>query len=139
VAKKKEMTKKEVGFSTPVPDEQQDYMQWLIEVPIEERERMAALLVSYKIEDYPDLIGFTQAIMAEIIRGNLSLLVAQELRYWAEMLFTMVAAENSAAGTPEAAGQNIITALMAVSQTVQVEPIVPERIVLKAQEGVVDG
>lgn len=113
-----------------------DYLIWLQQVPPEERKRIAKLLERHRVQDYQTLVAFSQAIMVELVQGNITPVIARELRYWAELLFTVIATEATALGTPEAAQQDIVTALIAVQRSVSVRPlVVPERVVLMAEEG----
>jgi len=122
------MAKTKLSTTSLNPIEGADYLTWLTTVPLEDRKRIAGLLREHRVEDYQTLIGFSQAIMVELVEGNITPVIARELRYWAELLFTIVATENSAIGTPEAAQQDIVTALIAVQQSVTTKPLaVPSR------------
>jgi len=106
------MAKTNTSPATLNPAEGSDYLVWLEQVPLKERKRIARL------------------------QGTITPVIARELRYWAELLFTVIATENSAAGTPENAQQDIITSLLMVQQSVKTQPLmVPERerVVLMAE------
>ncbi len=130
------MAKTNTSPATLNPAEGSDYLVWLEQVPLKERKRIARLLEEHKVQDYVSLITFSQAIMIKIVEGTITPVIARELRYWAELLFTVIATENSAAGTPENAQQDIITSLLMVQQSVKTQPLmVPERerVVLMAE------
>ncbi len=89
-----------------------DYAAWLAVVPVEQRERIAVLVREHVISDYKSFSTFSQKVMAELFAGNITPEVAREARFWAELMLTAIAAENSAKGTPEQGANNIMLALV---------------------------
>jgi hypothetical protein len=113
-----------------------EYRAWLGTVSEGERIRIAGLLTDYKIESYTDMGGFIQCIMVEVIKGNVTPAVSKELRYWAELLFTVLSIEHTAAGRPEDASGDIITALLAVARVPmpQAHYVQHERAIIEGKE-----
>ena len=112
-----------------------EYRAWLGTVSADERMRIATLLSQHKLETYKDMGGFIQIVMVELIRGNVTPAVSQELRYWADTLFTVLTLEHSANRTVETAGENVIAALLAVARTPLPQPVYQqaEREILRGQ------
>ena len=116
-----------------------EYRNWLTLVPPEQRENIAALIKKHPVNDYDDLVSFTQVLMAELVQGNITPAIAREARLWTELMFTVLATKNTAMGTPEAAYSDVITALVAVrreaprleaSYTMVEAETTPEKIVI---------
>ncbi len=83
-------------------------------VPEEKRNTVAKLIKENPVSDYKGVIGISQMMLAELVDGNLTPAVSREARHWTELIFTVIATENTAAGTPDAAYSDVITALVAV-------------------------
>jgi hypothetical protein len=93
-----------------------DYSQWLMLVPKDKRYEVADFIRQNPIKDYDDLITFNCQIMAALMEGRITPVVATELRHWHELNFSVIAAKNSMRGTPEDAYTDVITALVQVKR-----------------------
>ena len=76
-----------------------DYAQWLMLVPKDKR--------------------FNCEIMAALIEGRITPVVAVELRQWHELNFSVISAKNSLDGTPDNTFTDVITALVQVKRNTQ--------------------
>ena len=102
------------GRGTPNPGN--DYSSWLMLVPKDKRKEIAKFIEEHPIKEYDDLVSFGCKIMAALMEGRITPVIAQELRHWHELNFTILAAKNTAAGTPENAYTDIVTALVQVKR-----------------------
>ncbi len=93
-----------------------DYSSWLMLVPKDKRKEIAKFIEEHPIKEYDDLVSFGCKIMAALMEGRITPVIAQELRHWHELNFTILAAKNTAAGTPENAYTDIVTALVQVKR-----------------------
>ena len=93
-----------------------DYSSWLMLVPKDKRQEIAKFITEHPIEEYDDLVSFGCRIMAALMEGRITPVIAQELRHWHELNFTILAAKNTASGTPENAYTDIVTALVQVKR-----------------------
>ena len=100
-----------------------DYAQWLMMVPKDARGEVSEFIRNHKLETYEDLIEFNKVVMAAIMEGRITPVIASELRQWHELTFSILAAKNSMNGSPESAYTDVITALVAVKrETRMIEP-----------------
>ena len=95
-----------------------DYLTWLQTVPESKRKLIATFLRKNPIRDYDDVLSFSQFLLAELVMGNMTPVIAREARAWVEFMFTIVATKNNAMGTPGAAYTDIISALISVKREV---------------------
>ena len=93
-----------------------DYAQWLMLVPKDKRYEVAKFVTGCKLENYDDLIKFNVGIMAALMEGVITPVIASELRHWHELNFSVIAAKNSSEGTPQDAYTDVITALVQVKR-----------------------
>jgi hypothetical protein len=93
-----------------------DYSSWLMLVPKDKRKEIAKFITEHPVENYDDLVSFGCRIMAALMEGRITPVIAQELRHWHELNFTILAAKNTAAGTPQNAYTDIVTALVQVKR-----------------------
>jgi len=93
-----------------------DYASWLMLVPKDKRKEVADFVAQAKIDTYDDLVGFSSKIMAALVEGRITPIIAQELRAWHELNFTILATKNSVEGSPESAYTDIVTALVQVKR-----------------------
>jgi hypothetical protein len=93
-----------------------DYSSWLMLVPKDKRREIAGFIENHPIKDYDDLVTFGCRIMAALMEGRITPVVAQELREWHELNFTILATKNSAMGTPADTYTDIVTALVQVKR-----------------------
>lgn len=93
-----------------------DYSSWLMLVPKDKRQEIARFISEHPIEEYDDLVSFGCKIMAALMEGRITPVIASELRAWHELNFTILAAKNTASGTPENAYTDIVTALVQVKR-----------------------
>ena len=93
-----------------------DYSSWLMLVPKDKRQEIAKFVEEHPIKDYDDLVGFSCKIMAALVEGRITPVIAQELRAWHELNFTIIAAKNTATGSPPDAYTDIVTALVQVKR-----------------------
>ena len=100
--------------ATPTPGA--DYSSWLMLVPKDKRKEIADFLRDNPIEEYDDLVSFGCTIMAALMEGRITPVVAQELRAWHELNFTILATKNSVEGSPQDAYTDIVTALVQVKR-----------------------
>ena len=96
---------KSVGRPRTTATPGSDYSQWLMLVP-----------KSRPIKTYDDLIDFNVHIMAALMEGRITPIIATELRQWHELNFSIIAAKHSASGTPEEGYTDVITALVRVKR-----------------------
>ena len=85
-------------------------------VPKDKRKEIAQFITEHPIEEYDDLVSFGCKIMAALMEGRITPIIAQELRAWHELNFTILAAKNTASGTPQDAYTDIVTALVQVKR-----------------------
>ena len=110
--------KNSVGRPRKKPEDPgQEYASWLRLVPKDKRREVATVLASAKLGNYGNLVDFSVYIMAALMEGRITPVIAQELRAWHELNFTILATKNSVAGTPQNAHTDIIAALVHVKQT----------------------
>ena len=100
--------------ATPTPGA--DYSSWLMLVPKDKRKEIADFIRDNPIEEYDDLVSFGCTIMAALMEGRITPVVAQELRAWHELNFTILATKNSVEGSPQDAYTDIVTALVQVKR-----------------------
>ena len=100
--------------STPSPGA--DYSSWLMLVPKDKRKEIADFIRDNPIQEYDDLVSFGCTIMAALMEGRITPVVAQELRAWHELNFTILATKNSVEGSPQDAYTDIVTALVQVKR-----------------------
>ena len=93
-----------------------DYASWLMLVPKDKRKEVADFVAQAQINTYDDLVGFSSKIMAALVEGRITPVVAQELRAWHELNFTILATKNSVDGSPQDAYTDIVTALVQVKR-----------------------
>ena len=93
-----------------------DYAQWLMLVPKDRRYEVAKFIRGRKLKTYEDLIRFNVGIMAALMEGVITPVIAAELRHWHELNFSVIAAKNSSEGTPQDAYTDVITALVQVKR-----------------------
>ena len=91
-----------------------DFRSWLTLVPEEKRKAVAEIIKQNPVSDYKSVITLYQQMLSELVEGNLTPAISREARHWTELIFTAIATENTAAGTPEAAYSDVITALVSV-------------------------
>ena len=123
-----------------------EYSNWLKLVDADKRKLLHRHFSEQKLREYDDVLDFCKAVLGELVAGNLTPAIARESRLIMELMFTVVAAKNTAAGTPEDAYTDIVAALVAVKKSspriqasYTVENAVPTYIeaetVLLAEEG----
>ena len=100
--------------ATPTPGA--DYSAWLMLVPKDKRKEIADFIRDNPIQEYDDLVSFGCTIMAALMEGRITPVVAQELRAWHELNFTILATKNSVEGSPQDAYTDIVTALVQVKR-----------------------
>ena len=100
--------------ATPTP--RADYSSWLMLVPKDKRKEIADFIRDNPIQEYDDLVSFGCTIMAALMEGRITPVVAQELRAWHELNFTILATKNSVEGSPQDAYTDIVTALVQVKR-----------------------
>lgn len=93
-----------------------EYSQWLLLIPKEKRKEVAEFIRSNPIRDYDDLITFNIQIMAALVEGRITPVIATELRHWHELNFSVISAKNTVQGTPEETYTDVITALVQVQR-----------------------
>ena len=102
--------------SRAAPSPGADYSSWLMLVPKDKRKEIADFIRDNPIEEYDDLVSFGCTIMAALMEGRITPVVAQELRAWHELNFTILATKNSVEGSPQDAYTDIVTALVQVKR-----------------------
>ena len=93
-----------------------DYAAWLMLVPKDKRREIARFIEEHPIEEYDDLVSFGCKIMAALMEGRITPVIAKELRAWHELNFTIIAAKNAVDGNPQDAYTDIVTALVQVKR-----------------------
>jgi len=130
--------------SRAAPSPGADYSAWLMLVPKDKRKEIAEFIKEHPIKEYDDLVSFGCTIMAALMEGRITPIVAQELRAWHELNFTILATKNSVEGSPQDAYTDIVTALVQVKRETKklrgdyfnAEEIVEaEPVVLEAKNG----
>jgi len=91
-----------------------DFRSWLTLVPEDKRKEVAKIIKANPVTDYKSVITLSQLMLSELVEGNLTPAISREARHWTELIFTAIATENTALGTPEAAYSDVITALVSV-------------------------
>ena len=124
---------------SPPASDGADYSAWLAQVPLDKREVISKFLRTNPVKDYEDVLTFSQFLLAELVEGNITPVIAREARNYLELIFTIIATKNSAMGTPGNAYMDIIGALIQVKQNApqitasystdtEVIDVVPEKI-----------
>tara|TARA_R110000765_G_scaffold47393_2_gene97372 strand:+ start:1502 stop:1849 length:348 start_codon:yes stop_codon:yes gene_type:complete len=85
-------------------------------VPKDKRQEIAEFIEGHPIKEYDDLVTFGCKIMAALMEGRITPVIAKELRAWHELNFTIIAAKNTATGSPQDAYTDIVTALVQVKR-----------------------
>ena len=93
-----------------------DYTSWLMLVPKDKRKEVAQFISGHPIKSYDDLVDFSIQIMAALMEGRITPIIAQELRAWHELNFTIIAAKNAVTGAPGDTYSDIVTALVQVKR-----------------------
>jgi len=93
-----------------------DYAAWLMLVPKDKRQEIARFIEDHPIQEYDDLVSFGCKIMAALMEGRITPVIAKELRAWHELNFTIIAAKNAVDGSPQDAYTDIVTALVQVKR-----------------------
>mgnify|MGYP003672942747 CR=1 FL=1 len=93
-----------------------DYASWLMLVPKDKRREVAEFISGHPVKDFDDLVTFSCKIMAALMEGRITPVVAKELRAWHELNFTILATKNTALGSPQDAYTDVVTALVAVQR-----------------------
>ena len=93
-----------------------DYASWLMLVPKDKRKEIAEFIEQNPVNDYDDLVSFSCKIMAAMVEGRITPVIAQELRHWHELNFTIMATKNSVEGNPQDTYTDIVTALVQVKR-----------------------
>ena len=93
-----------------------DYAAWLMLVPKDKRQEIARFIEDHPIQEYDDLVSFGCKIMAALMEGRITPVIAKELRAWHELNFTIIAAKNAVDGNPQDAYTDIVTALVQVKR-----------------------
>lgn len=93
-----------------------DYASWLMLVPKDKRREVAEFISEHPIKEFDDLVTFSCKIMAALMEGRITPVVAKELRAWHELNFTILATKNTALGSPQDAYTDVVTALVAVQR-----------------------
>jgi hypothetical protein len=101
---------------SPPASDGADYSAWLAQVPLDKREVISKFLRTNPVKDYEDVLNFSQFLLAELVEGNITPVIAREARNYLELIFTIIATKNSAMGTPGNAYMDIIGALISVKQ-----------------------
>ena len=94
-----------------------DYAAWLMLVPKDKRKEIAEFIEGHPIAEYDDLVSFGCKIMAALMEGRITPVIARELRAWHELNFTIIAAKNAIDGNPQDAYTDIVTALVQVKRS----------------------
>lgn len=102
--------------SRAAPTPGSDYSAWLMLVPKDKRKEVADFIRDNPIKEYDDLVSFGCTIMAALMEGRITPVVAKELRAWHELNFTILATKNSVEGSPQDAYTDIVTALVQVKR-----------------------
>ena len=130
--------------SRAAPSPGADYSAWLMLVPKDKRKEIAEFIKEHPIREYDDLVSFGCTIMAALMEGRITPIVAQELRAWHELNFTILATKNSVEGSPQDAYTDIVTALVQVKRETKKlrgdyfnadEIVEAEPVVLEAKNG----
>ena len=85
-------------------------------VPKDMRREIAEFIEEHPIVEYDDLVSFGCKIMAALMEGRITPVIAKELRAWHELNFTIIAAKNAVDGNPQDAYTDIVTALVQVKR-----------------------
>ena len=93
-----------------------DYAAWLMLVPKDKRREIAEFIEEHPIVEYDDLVSFGCKIIAALMEGRITPVIAKELRAWHELIFTFIAAKNAVDGNPQDAYTDIVTALVQVKR-----------------------
>ena len=89
------------------------HRQWVGTVPSQTRQRIARSLDS-NVSGLEEVSHIAKTLLGELLKGNLPPEISKEARSWTELLFTVEATKHSTKGTPEAAFDDVITALVQV-------------------------
>lgn len=108
---------KKMGRPLQPRNDAAEYNNWLRLVDADKRKLLHEHFSQLKLREYDDVLDFCKAVLGELVAGNLTPAIARESRLLMELMFTVVAAKNTAAGTPEDAYTDIVAALVAVKRS----------------------
>jgi hypothetical protein len=98
------------------------WLTWINTIPQKDRDGLASVLKCFDVTNHQGLLGFSQAVMVGMIRGDIPPDISKEVRHWAELILTTICSEQTNLGTPEKAHEHILVALQSVAQTAKVVP-----------------
>jgi len=113
------MTKKSTKMGRPsLPkDDAAEYSNWLRLVDADKRALLHKYFTDQQLREYDDVLDFCKSILGSLVAGDLTPAIARESRLLLELMFTVVAAKNTASGTPEDAYTDIVAALVSVKRS----------------------
>lgn len=87
-----------MGKSTPIIQDRNDYFRWLRTVPEAEREALAVILGSIKIQQPEDIAVLSKAMLIAIVRGKISPDMADAAIKYAELMLSSLTVKAAAEG-----------------------------------------
>ena len=110
-----------------------EYFQWLATIPIEERTRIADMLDSQPITAFRDINELTKRLMTELMRGNISPVIADMLlRYVRVIIQTQILSEGIPVGGSMSIGGSVMG--LEVQTTNKLLADVPQYHVMDAED-----
>jgi hypothetical protein len=113
------MSKKPAKMGRPsIPkDDAAEYSNWLRLVDADKRLVLRQYFTEQQLREYDDVLDFCKSVLGALVAGDLTPAIARESRLLLELMFTVVAAKNTASGTPEDAYTDIVAALVSVKKS----------------------
>lgn len=90
--------KNEITIS-PMIELAEAWSRWRLEIPEDERERVAAIVAEANLESKPGIISLSHKILVEVFKGTLSPVVLQAAKPWIELIVFMIDSQNQSAGS----------------------------------------
>lgn len=106
-----------MGRPTVPKDDATEYSNWLRLVDSDKRALLRKYFTDQQLREYDDVLDFCKSVLGALVAGDLTPAIARETRLLLELMFTVVAAKNTASGTPEDAYTDIVAALVSVRKS----------------------
>lgn len=97
-----------------------DYAAWIMLVPVERRREMEEAVKAHPLDTFEDLTAFGRLVQGFIIRGMITPTISVELRQWAELQYTAIAARSGGGQQSDIAA--IITAAASAAKEARAKP-----------------
>lgn len=113
------------------------WSSWLERIPAEERDKVAEIIVDADLSTMSGINKLAKMFVVEMIRGNVSPVVASAAKPWIELMIFNIQQMNMAAGNPEGARADAGYAFQEIVAAVrQLKPLQPKYTVRELPESI---